>query len=208
MVRFVDVSDLVPTIPKKRIKVKVLRRYDGFTLFNSTLELILVDKRGTMIHAVLNKDLHVGYSEKLIEGRWFVISNFDLILAMETFRPTPHLFEIHLKTSTSVRKWKALQPKHFFAFARFQDVLDGLVNPVFGVDLIGGVMSVGNYDEDVSPDITWNQVYLELENEKQVFVHCQLPSEYSREFFDGWKTCVDNIIICVLRFAKLEMAQG
>lgn len=37
---------------------------------------------------------------------------------------------------------------------------------ILNIDLIGRVMSVGNYDEDVSPDITWNQVYLELENEK------------------------------------------
>ncbi|EFH55445.1 hypothetical protein ARALYDRAFT_344669 [Arabidopsis lyrata subsp. lyrata] len=172
MVRFVDVSDLVPTIPKKRIRVKVLRRYDGY------YDTCRTDQQGSSCW--IFRKTHIGQ--------------------MVCNKATPHLFEIPLKTSTSIRKWRALKPKHFFAFVRFEDVLDGLVNPVFGVDLIGRVMSVGNYDEDVSPDITWNQVYLELETENvdyQANIHVN-------SLMVG--RCVDNII-CVLRFAKLEMAQ-
>ncbi|CAL9222875.1 unnamed protein product [Arabidopsis halleri] len=106
MVRFVDVSNLVPTIPKKRIKVKVLRRYDGY------YDTCRIQQRSS---CWILKKTHRGQ--------------------MVCNKPTPHLFEIRLKTSTSVRKWRALQPKHFFAFVRFQDVLDGLINPVFGVGM-------------------------------------------------------------------------
>lgn len=63
MVRFVDVSDLVPTIPKKRIRVKVLRRYDGFTLFNSTLELIFVDKKVSICRTVFISYKTVNYND-------------------------------------------------------------------------------------------------------------------------------------------------
>lgn len=39
-------------------------------------------------------------------------------------------------------------------------------------------------------------------------LQCRLLSDYASDLFSGWRQSVDEIIICTMRFAKLEVNEG
>ncbi|EFH39450.1 predicted protein [Arabidopsis lyrata subsp. lyrata] len=188
----------------RKIKVKILRK---FYLYE-TLELILVDEKGQKIHAVINKEYEDRRTLKIVEGNWISITNFDLVPVTGAFRPVPHRFKIVWNSGTTIKDIRPLCSADFFSFVAFEDIKSGSLDPTLCVDLIGRLMCVGNYDEDEGMNSTWEQIYLELENVRGIRIRCRLPKGYATKFFSCLKTCADNIILCVMRFARLELSRG
>ncbi|EFH63183.1 hypothetical protein ARALYDRAFT_894106 [Arabidopsis lyrata subsp. lyrata] len=200
---FFSVSDLNPFVHEWKIKVKILRK---FYLYE-TLELILVDEKGQNIHAVINKEYEDRRTSKIVEGNWISITNFDLVPVTGAFRPVPHRFKIVWNSGTTIKDIRPLCSAEFFSFVAFEDIKSGSLDPTLCVDLIGRVVRVGNGRESGPPASDWNELFLELENEEGERLQCRLPNEYSNAFFNEWRNCLDNIIICVLRFARLEVTR-
>ncbi|CAL9225762.1 unnamed protein product [Arabidopsis halleri] len=164
---------------------------------------------GQKIHAVVEKATANRYAKTLVEGNWLSITNFELYPVVDgQLRLTSHSFTIHWKPSTLARKLKSLGSGDYFDFVSFERAKSGLLDHNLCIDLVGRVMNVSIFDEDQQEGSNWDQLYFELENARGVRMQCRMPKEYSDEFFAGWKTCVGNIIMCILRFARLETSLG
>ncbi|EFH53126.1 predicted protein [Arabidopsis lyrata subsp. lyrata] len=151
---------------------------------------------GQKIHAVINKEYEDRRTSKIVEGNW-----------IRAFRPVPHRFKIVWNSGTTIKDIRPLCSAEFFSFVAFEDIKSGSLDPTLCVDLIGRVVRVGNGRESGPPASDWNELFLELENEEGERLQCRLPNEYSNAFFNEWRNCLDNIIICVLRFARLEVTR-
>ncbi|CAE6201381.1 unnamed protein product [Arabidopsis arenosa] len=121
--------------------------------------------------------------------------------------PTDHRFMIHWKSTTWFRNIQPMSYDNFFAFASFEDIKSGSLDTNICVDLIGRVVAVGNRNEEGPPDNEWNEIFFDIENIEGDKLTCRLPKAYANDFFDHWRHSVDKIIICVMRFAKLEVDQ-
>ncbi|CAD5314608.1 unnamed protein product [Arabidopsis thaliana] len=66
--------------------------------------------------------------------------------------------------------------------------------------------SRGNWNDEGPPEHEWNEIFF-IENVEGDKLTCRLPKAYANDFFDNWRHCGDKIIICVMRFAKLEVDQ-
>ncbi|CAH8272675.1 unnamed protein product [Arabidopsis lyrata] len=202
------VSDLIPSMNERMMgRFIIIRRFRCSSRLD-TLELILADEKGDRIQASIGLDCLAYDSSRLVEGTWIFIKDFGLVDAVGSVRPTRHAYKILWNLSTSFQRTVVTASVDYFKFVRFEDVLAGLVDPSVCVDLIGRLMCVGNYDEDEGMNSTWEQIYLELENVRGIRIRCRLPKGYATKFFSGLKTCADNIILCVMRFARLELSRG
>ncbi|CAH8254529.1 unnamed protein product [Arabidopsis lyrata] len=201
------VSDLIPSMNERMMgRFIIIRRFRCSSRLD-TLELILADEKGDRIQASIGLDCLAYDSSRLVEGTWIFIKDFGLVDAVGSVRPTRHAYKILWIPSTFFKRTVVTASVDYFKFVRFEDVLAGLVDPSVCVDLIGVLMCVGNYDEDEGMNSTWEQIYLELENVRGIRIRCRLPKGYATKFFSGLKTCADNIILCVMRFARLELSR-
>ncbi|KAG7583611.1 Nucleic acid-binding OB-fold [Arabidopsis suecica] len=162
---------------------------------------------GQKIHAVINKEYEDRRTSKIVEGNWISITNFDLVTVTGAFRPVPHRFKIVWNSGTTIKDIRPLCSGDFFSFVAFEDIKSCSLDPTLCVDLIGRVVRVGNGRESGPPASDWNELFLELENEEGERLQCRLPNEYSNAFFNEWRNCLDSIVICVMRFARLEVTR-
>ncbi|BAA97084.1 unnamed protein product [Arabidopsis thaliana] len=103
---------------------------------------------------------------------------------------------------------------NFFTFASFEDIKSGSLdtNICVGTKTYRNVLVYKYYrrnqNDEGPPDNEWNEIFFDIENVEGDKLTCRLLKAYANDFFDNWRHCVDKIIICVMRFAKLKVDQG
>ncbi|CAH8252310.1 unnamed protein product [Arabidopsis lyrata] len=207
-VAYTDVSSLNPFVHEWRLRVKILRKFVRCFGNHNTVDLILVDEKGQKIHAVIDGDYIDRVCRRITVGDWISLRGFKLTLALYPFRPVPHRFMLRWQDTTVMKKISPVSSNNFFSFASFDDVNSGILDPAVCVDLIGEIIKVGNPKEDGGPNNDWNEIYFQLQDKTDNILQCRLPKDYANDFFNKWRHCTDDILICIMRFAKLEVNSG
>ncbi|XP_057443722.1 uncharacterized protein LOC130735863 [Lotus japonicus] len=111
-----------------RILVKVVRIWysQGFasSKLPLSLELVLMDDKGSKIHAIIKKTLMYKFEKLLVEGNVYSLSSFVLVDSSGDYKPTRHNYKICFMYNTEVRHMPHITIDEFpYSFVSLADIL-------------------------------------------------------------------------------------
>ncbi|CAF2150191.1 unnamed protein product [Brassica napus] len=121
------VRELKPRKDTSRIEVRIVRLWRNYNKESgNTIEIVVVDKEGTRIHASVGEQLIKKFDDKLREGDAIVLQLFKVYDATGEYRTMPHPYKIGFFPTTFVGKtddFPSAVPEKYFA--NFSDILGG-----------------------------------------------------------------------------------
>ncbi|XP_048604503.1 uncharacterized protein LOC106403891 [Brassica napus] len=121
------VRELKPRKDTSRIEVRIVRSWRNYNKESgNTIEMVVVDKEGTRIHASVGEQLIKKFDDKLREGDAIVLQLFKVYDATGEYRTTPHPYKIGFFHTTFVGiadDFPTAVPEKYFA--DFSDILGG-----------------------------------------------------------------------------------
>ncbi|RID78908.1 hypothetical protein BRARA_A01688 [Brassica rapa] len=121
------VRELKPRKDTSRIEVRIVRLWRNYNKESgNTIEIVVVDKEGTRIHASVGEQLIKKFDDKLREGDAIVLQLFKVYDATGEYRTMPHPYKIGFFPTTFVGKtddFPSAVPEKYFA--DFSDILGG-----------------------------------------------------------------------------------
>ncbi|CAN6820997.1 unnamed protein product [Brassica oleracea] len=92
---FVFVNDIDLANEKQKVKVQILVLWKANkNAAGISLEMVLVDEKGTRIHAQVEENLSKPHQKFLKEGQAVIINAFQLKDYLEEFRTNPYPYKI------------------------------------------------------------------------------------------------------------------
>ncbi|KAL2941879.1 Replication protein A 70 kDa DNA-binding subunit, partial [Bienertia sinuspersici] len=122
------INDLTPINENWRIKVRIIRlwkvpNYNNPNVVDS-IELVLVDEKGSRIQATIRKSIMQRFSNMVKEGSCRIIAKFGLISNIGKHRATNHSYKLNFFFKTVVRECEDVQlPLHGLNFTSFAKIL-------------------------------------------------------------------------------------
>ncbi|XP_057458029.1 uncharacterized protein LOC130748801 [Lotus japonicus] len=131
-----------------RILVKVVRIWysQGFasSKLPLSLELVLMDDKGSKIHAIIKKTLMYKFEKLLVEGNVYSLSSFVLVDSSGDYKPTRHNYKICFMYNTEVRHMPHITIDEFpYSFVSLADILAPSYDSGYLIDVIGILTGVG-----------------------------------------------------------------
>ncbi|KAM4082771.1 hypothetical protein ACB094_08G005900 [Castanea mollissima] len=137
-----------------KLKVRVLRMWDAINIANNhdliSLDMILVDKEGTLIHASIRKNLAQSFRPQLNEGSIYTITNFLVEENKGNYRPVHNQLKILFNSTTSVSKLNGFDhsiPQSKFEFADYGTIASHCYDNTYLTDVIGILDYIGGIEE-------------------------------------------------------------
>ncbi|KAM4072481.1 hypothetical protein ACB094_11G141100 [Castanea mollissima] len=137
-----------------KLKVRVLRMWDAINIANNhdliSLDMILVDKEGTLIHASIRKNLAQSFRPQLNEGSIYTITNFLVEENKGNYRPVHNQLKILFNSTTSVSKLNGFDhsiPQSKFEFADYGTIASRCYDNTYLTDVIGILDYIGGIEE-------------------------------------------------------------
>ncbi|CAB86685.1 putative protein [Arabidopsis thaliana] len=178
---FAFLRDIRPYKTSWRIQVKVFHSWRQYTsMTGETLELVLVDAHGVKIHASVKKDLVSNFVNNLLLNEWRFIETFALNHASGQFRPTGHLYKMTFVTGT-------------------QCIL---------LDVMGQVVDIGELETLEAKNKPTIKLDFELRDDTDERMSCTLWGAFAQSVFSACEFADGQMVICVLRFAKIKSYKG
>ncbi|KAL4606014.1 hypothetical protein ACB092_09G071600 [Castanea dentata] len=115
-----------------------------------SLDMILVDKEGTLIHASIRKNLAQSFRPQLNEGSIYTITNFLVEENKGNYRPVHNQLKILFNSTTSVSKFNRFDhsiPQSQFEFADYGTIASRCYDTIYLTDVIGILDYIGVIEE-------------------------------------------------------------
>ncbi|XP_030949817.1 replication protein A 70 kDa DNA-binding subunit A-like [Quercus lobata] len=115
-----------------------------------SLDMILVEKEETLIHASIRKNLAQTYRPQLIEGSIYTITNFLVEENKGNYRPVHNKFKILFNSATSISKFSGIDhsiPQSQFEFADYGTIASRCYDNTYLSDVIGILDYIGAIEE-------------------------------------------------------------
>ncbi|KAK4597268.1 hypothetical protein RGQ29_015014 [Quercus rubra] len=137
-----------------KVKVRVLRMWDAINIANNhdllSLDMILVDEEGTLIHASIRKNLAQIYRPQLNEGSIYTITNFLVEENKGNYRPVYNKFKILFNSTTLISKFSGFDhsiPQYQFEFVDYGTIASRCYDTTYLTDVIGILDYIGAIEE-------------------------------------------------------------
>ncbi|CAN7046078.1 unnamed protein product [Brassica oleracea var. botrytis] len=162
------VRELKPRKDTSRIEVMILRLWRNYNKESgNTIEMVVVDKEGTRIHASVGEQLMKKFDDKLREGDAIVLPLFKVYDATGEYRTTPHPYKIGFFHTTFVGIAddfpSAVSEKYF---ADFSDILGGNLDHSCLVDVVGQIVNFGSLENKIIKEKDNMRLLVELHDPK------------------------------------------
>ncbi|KAL4637493.1 hypothetical protein ACB092_03G081300 [Castanea dentata] len=134
-------------------EIRVLRIWDAVNTVNDnliSLDMILVDEEGKLLHASIKKNLAQHFRPLLNEGCMYVIKNFIVEEYTGKYRHVHNPQKILFKSTTSVSKINRLChsiPQYQFELADYETIVSRCHDTTYLTDVIGILESIGIIEE-------------------------------------------------------------
>ncbi|KAH0883679.1 hypothetical protein HID58_059775 [Brassica napus] len=214
---FDNVIDLSPVKTTWKIKVKIIRLWISVGDIES-IEMVLLDSNGDMIHATVNEDVIPIFESFFEEDDSKIFINFSLSQSCGSYRLTKHPLKNWFQATTRVRFCDDLPYKidgftppitdcNFLCCARYMDILRGLSHPKFCVDLGGAMVEVGVI-EDIQ-EIQGNKIFANNQIRIRLAqIRCVVYGSVAEKLYQHRIASNVNVLICVLKLWRIERANG
>ncbi|CAN6894443.1 unnamed protein product [Brassica oleracea] len=145
------VRELKPRKDTSHIEVRIVRLWRNYNKESgNTIEMVVVDKEGTRIHASVGEQLVKKFDDKLREGDAIVLQLFKVYDATGEYRTTPHPYKIGFFHTTFVGiadDFPTAVPEKYFA--DFSDILGGNLDHSCLVDVVGQIVNFGSLENKI-----------------------------------------------------------
>ncbi|PNY17428.1 replication factor-A carboxy-terminal domain protein, partial [Trifolium pratense] len=196
-------------------EVKVLKRWrvpDFFKLgMFDFIAMVLIDKHGHKIEAVIPEALLCVFDEHIVEGRVYRMSSLSVKLNIGHSLSTFHRYKFEFNKNTKVEPSGncAIIPTYRLSLIGADDVLIKKEKKEcykYLVDVVGVITKV-QHNKDFYPDgkVT-RSVTFKLNDERKSF-YCKLYGDLVDDFKDRVKCCFGGLPIVVLQFVRINYVQ-
>ncbi|WJX89950.1 hypothetical protein P8452_71901 [Trifolium repens] len=205
-------ANVSPDRESWRFNVRVVRLW---TVYSTTkpghldsLEMILVDDKGTKIHASIAHKLLYLFRHQLFEGDVYLMSNFTVVPEAGLNRTTTHPYQLHFIYKTKVSRCQDCSIEKFgLSLTTIANLCSYSANHAFLVDIAGLVMRISSERQCVSNGKTTKEIVLHM-FDNSGNCQCVLPGAY----VDQFQSLVDRggggLPIIVIQFAKIRSEEG
>ncbi|KAG2272025.1 hypothetical protein Bca52824_066580 [Brassica carinata] len=173
----------------------------------NTIEMVVVDKEGTRIHASVGEQLIKKFDDKLREGDAIVLQLFKVYDATGEYRTTPHPYKIGFFHTTFVGiadDFPSAVPEKYFA--DFSDILGGNLDHSCLVNVVGEIVNFGSLENKIIKGKDNMRLLVELRDPNNVKMMCTLWGSYAKQVYDYSRSNMSTMIICVIRFCSVKDA--
>ncbi|CAH8257016.1 unnamed protein product [Arabidopsis lyrata] len=203
-------SKLNPDTSEWRIRAKVLAIWQEYYDHYSTVDVVLVDDKGGKIHGIIPMELMPQFSSRIVENRWIVITDFILRPVVDALKPVAHRFELVFHKKTLCDTLQERSGDGFYDFVDFGRILNGAHDTSICVDIIGKAINVSKitsfgcnvYEDQVE------HIVFDLQDTSERVLRCVLSITDALPLYRLWMTDPSDVIICVLRFVRVEFREG
>ncbi|EOA18353.1 hypothetical protein CARUB_v10006873mg [Capsella rubella] len=207
---FTELSDIKPFKTSWKIRVKIVHTWKQFTTYTGeTIEMILADVAGILIHATIKKQQLNKFQRLIVFGEWRVIENFQLTRASGKFRATKHTYKMSIMNSTIITRCQSLSNDFYVDLAAFDNILaDDVLNEHILIDVLGQVVSVGQMKTSSQNDKPKKRLEVELRDTSDQRLSCTLWGKFADSMWEACRKEERGIVICLLRCAKINTYNG
>ncbi|CAN6855669.1 unnamed protein product [Brassica oleracea] len=170
----------------------------------NTIEMVVVDKEGTRIHASVGEQLIKKFDDKLREGDAIVLQLFKVYDATGEYRTTPHPYKIGFFHTTFVGiadDFPSAVPEKYFA--DFSDILGGNLDHSCLVDVVGQIVNFGSLENKIIKGKDNMRLLVELRDPNNVKMMCTLWDSYAKQVYDYSRSNMSTMVICVIRLCSV-----
>ncbi|RID75773.1 hypothetical protein BRARA_B02801, partial [Brassica rapa] len=206
----INIRELKPRKDTSRIEVMILRLWRNYNKESgNTIEMVVVDKEGTRIHASVGEQLIKKFDDKLREGDTIVLQLFKVYDATGEYRTTPQPYKIGFFHTTFVGiadDFPSAVPEKYFA--DFSDILGGNLDHSCLVDVVGQIVNFGSLENKIIKGKDNMRLLVELRDPNNVKMMCTLWGCYAKQVYDYSRSNMSTMIICVIRFCSIKEWKG
>ncbi|EFH40763.1 predicted protein [Arabidopsis lyrata subsp. lyrata] len=122
---FTPLADIKPFKTHWKIQVKIVHSWTQYTQFTGeTVEMVLADTAGTLIHATVKKPQVSKLQRFIVSGEWRIIEHFTLTKSTGKYRATKHGFKMSMMEKTVISRTPAVSDDIYVDLANFPDILN------------------------------------------------------------------------------------
>ncbi|XP_020879722.1 uncharacterized protein LOC9312579 isoform X2 [Arabidopsis lyrata subsp. lyrata] len=120
-----ELNAVKPFKTQWKIQVKIVHSWIQYTQYSGeTLEMVLADTTGTLIHATIKKQQVNKFQRLITTGEWRTVENFTVAKSTGKYRPTRLPFKMTLMNTTAISRIPSISEEFYFDFANFPDILN------------------------------------------------------------------------------------
>ncbi|XP_045791941.1 replication factor A protein 1-like [Trifolium pratense] len=170
-----------------------------------SVEMVLMDSDGSKIHATIKKTLIYKFKHDVIEGKVYSFENIGVAANTGAYRTTHHPYKLNFQFGSIVQRLSNCDiVKSPFTFVPISEVVGGLYDTDFLVDVIGLLTEIGQEREITNQNgstTKLNVISLEADGHK---LQCTLFGPYVDELntFVGAGDLNNHVVIVHLAKAK------
>ncbi|KAG7599001.1 Nucleic acid-binding OB-fold [Arabidopsis suecica] len=207
---FTPLADIKPFKTHWKIQVKIVHSWTQYTQFTGeTVEMVLADTAGTLIHATVKKPQVSKLQRFIVSGEWRIIEHFTLTKSTGKYRATRHGFKMSMMEKTVISRTPAVSDDIYLDLANFPDILNeaGLSENIL-IDVLGQVVSFNEMKiHDVNNKIT-KRLECELRDTNDERLKCTLWGRFAEAMYNACQNAGTERVICLLRLAKINSFKG
>ncbi|EFH51008.1 predicted protein, partial [Arabidopsis lyrata subsp. lyrata] len=122
---FTPLADIKPFKTHWKIQVKIVHSWTQYTQFTGeTVEMVLADTAGTLIHATVKKPQVSKLQRFIVSGEWRIIEHFTLTKSTGKYRATKQGFKMSMMEKTVISRTPAVSDDIYVDLANFPDILN------------------------------------------------------------------------------------
>ncbi|CAE5959349.1 unnamed protein product [Arabidopsis arenosa] len=177
------IDDINPIHDQYKIKVLILRLWKAYQKdAGNTIEMVLVDEKGSRIHATVEDKNIKKFDGVLKEGDAVTLNPFKLIKYSGDYKSNSLSFKILFYRTTQVKPCddfpKEVPEKYFVEFG---DVLNGSLDTRVFVDVIGQIVNVGPIEDIKIRGKSTPKLDVELRDRGNVRLMCTLWADFAKQ---------------------------
>ncbi|KAK2422624.1 replication factor A protein [Trifolium repens] len=208
--------DMIASVNDNRdswcFKVRVIRLWTVYSTTKpghlNSLEMILIDEKGTKIHASIAHKLLYLFRDKIFEGSVYKMSNFEVVLEEGVIRTTSHPYQLHFLYKTKVDRCEDISIDMLgLSLTTIGNIRTYSLDYEFLVDVAGLVLRTSSERECVRDGKTIKEVVLHM-IDNSGYCECLLSGIYVDEFQSLVDRGGGGLPIIVIQFAKIRYEQG
>ncbi|EOA32197.1 hypothetical protein CARUB_v10015453mg [Capsella rubella] len=207
---FTELGHIKPFKTAWKIRVKIVHTWKQYTTFTGeTIEMILADIKGTLIHATIKKQQLTKFQRLVVFGEWRIIENLQLTRASGKFRATKHPYKMSIMNSTIITRCPSLSNDFYVDPVAFENILaEDVLNEHILIDVLGQVVSVGQIKTSAQNEKPKKRLEIQLRDTSDQRLSCTLWGRFADTMWEECHKQESGIVICLIRCAKLNSYNG
>ncbi|XP_010451363.1 PREDICTED: uncharacterized protein LOC104733483 [Camelina sativa] len=207
---FTHVLDLKTYKTTWKIRVKIVHTWKQYTTYaEETIEMILADFQGSIIHATIKKQQFNKHQRLIVFGDWRIIENFQLSRSTGKLRATKHQYKMTIMNSTIISRCDSVSNDFYLDLVSFDNILaeDGLNENIL-IDVVGHVVLCGEMKTSELNDKPKKRLEVILRDTSDQRLSCTLWGKFADKMWTACHEANEAIVTCLIRCGMINTYNG